>query len=66
MKYAIKITSCCPEGAVTGINYWVAKTEAEMERIITADFGGYCYVNCLGPITEPADWQQKIIAKESV
>jgi len=63
MKYIVRLVSTCPDGAVTGIEYWLAESESEMEIMIKADFSGYSDATCLGPVIEPGKWYMNEMKK---
>ena len=65
MKYVIQMTDVSQDGAMCGKMYYLAETEAEMERMINTFKEGYqgLVVTCLGPITTPNKWMQERISE---
>jgi|GEM_PF-2938419 len=63
MRYVVKLVNTCPDGAVVGIEYWIAESESEMEIMIKSDFRGYSTATCLGPVVEPEKWYMNEMEK---
>jgi len=51
MRYIVKAVQLCPEGMITGINYWIAENEKHMKAMLKVG-NDYLNITCLGPETE--------------
>ena len=65
MKYAIRVTTTCPEGAVDSRTVWLAETEDEMKAMLEACRLKLSYIGaeCIGPIEEPSPFLKDKIAE---
>jgi len=64
MKFIIKVTSICPEGAIEQIKHIVCNGDNELEDILALNkSNGMCYYTLIGVAQELDTWELRELIK---